>query len=157
MKFYSEMSNKEKINTSKSNPAALRLPKPKPTAPIKLKKKKDICQKYRTRTWKVRNKEANVAAANQVLNLLYPAKLALTPMDCEEHEHVITVDDIRATASLKKTWKEKEDVDMSENAIPTEVIKLIINTLGSNAITPEEQRLGYFTRKKLQNLTTWDQ
>ena len=46
---------------------------------------------------------------------------------------------------------------MSEEAIPTEVIKTIINTLNSDAITPEEQALGYYTRKKLKNLSTWDQ
>ena len=46
---------------------------------------------------------------------------------------------------------------MSEDAIPTEMIKLIINTLGSNAITHEEQQLGYFTRNKLRKLSTWDQ
>ena len=46
---------------------------------------------------------------------------------------------------------------MSETAIATEVIKLIINSLGSDAITPEEQALGYYTRKKLKKLSTWDQ
>ena len=45
---------------------------------------------------------------------------------------------------------------MSEDVIPTKVIKLIINTLGSDAITPEEQQLGYFIRNKLQKLNTWD-
>ena len=58
-------------------------------------------------------------------------------------------------ASLRQTRKDK-DVDMSEEAIPTEAIKLIINTLGSDVITPEEQKLGYFTRKKLKRLSTWD-
>ena len=46
---------------------------------------------------------------------------------------------------------------MSEDAIPTEMIKLIINTLGLDAITPEEKQLEYFTRNKLQKLNTWDQ
>ena len=46
---------------------------------------------------------------------------------------------------------------MSEEAIPTEVIKAIINTLNSDSITPEEQALGYFTRKRLKKLSTWDQ
>ena len=46
---------------------------------------------------------------------------------------------------------------MSEDAIPTELIKLIINTLGSDAITPKEQQLGYFICNKLQKLNTWDQ
>ena len=42
---------------------------------------------------------------------------------------------------------------MSENEIPTEVIKLIINTLSSNAITPEEQQFGHFIHNKLQHET----
>ena len=46
---------------------------------------------------------------------------------------------------------------MSEDGIPTEMIKVIINTLGSDAITPEEQQLGYFARNKLQKLNKWDQ
>ena len=46
---------------------------------------------------------------------------------------------------------------MSEDGIPTEMIKVIINTLGSDAITPEEQQLGYFTHNKLRKLSTWDQ
>lgn len=44
---------------------------------------------------------------------------------------------------------------MSEEAIPTDMIKLCINTLNSDAITPEEKTLGYFTRKKLKNLGIW--
>ena len=91
------------------------------------------------------------------MNLQYLAKLAPTPADFEEHEHVLTIDDIRAIASLRRTWKESEDVDMSEDAIPTEMIKSIINTLGLDAITPEEQQLGYFTCNKLRKLNTWDQ
>ena len=125
--------------------------------PIKLKKKKDFRRKYRTRAYKRQMRVANLAAANQILDLQYLAKLAPTPIDCEEHEHVLTIDDIRAIASLQRTWKEKENIDMSEDAIPTEIIKLIINTLSSDAITPEEQQLGYFTRNKLRKLNTWNQ
>ena len=84
------------------------------------------------------------------MNLLYLAKLAPTPMDYDDHEHVLSIDDIQAIASLRRTWKEKD-------AIPTEMVKLIINTLGSDAITHEEQQLGYFTRNKLRKLSTWDQ
>ena len=46
---------------------------------------------------------------------------------------------------------------MSEDAIPTEMIKVCINTLNSDFMTPEEQALGYFTRKKLKRLSTWDE
>ena len=37
------------------------------------------------------------------------------------------------------------------------MIQLCINTLTSDSITPEEEALGYFTRKKLQQLSTWEE
>ena len=46
---------------------------------------------------------------------------------------------------------------MSPEAMFTEMIQLCINTLTSDAITPEEGALGYFTRKKLQGLSTWNE
>ena len=36
------------------------------------------------------------------------------------------------------------------------MIQLCINTLSSDAMTPEEEALGYFTQKKLQRLSMWD-
>ena len=45
---------------------------------------------------------------------------------------------------------------MSEEEIPTGMIKLCINTLNSDVVTPEEEALGYFTRKKLKNLKNWN-
>ena len=125
--------------------------------PFKARKKKDIRRKYRTWSWRRKSKQANIATTNRVLNLLYLVKLAPTPIDYDEHEHVLNIENLQVIASLRRTWKEKEDVDMSEDTIPTEMIKLIINTLGSDAITPEEQQLRYFTRNKLQKLNTWDQ
>ena len=44
---------------------------------------------------------------------------------------------------------------MSEEGISTKMIKLCINTLNSDAMTPEEEALGYFTQKKLKNLLRW--
>lgn len=46
----------------------------------------------------------------------------------------------------------KEDIDMLENVIPNKVIKLIIDTLSSDPISPEEQQLGCFICNKLQIL-----
>ena len=37
------------------------------------------------------------------------------------------------------------------------MIQLCINTLTSDVVTPKEEALGYFTRKKLQQLLTWDE
>ena len=45
---------------------------------------------------------------------------------------------------------------MSEQAISTEMIHLCINTIFYDAITPEEQALGYYTCKKLKRLGTWN-
>ena len=46
---------------------------------------------------------------------------------------------------------------MSTNAISSEMIQLCINTLNSDHMTKEEQALGYFTRKKLKRLSTWQE
>ena len=34
---------------------------------------------------------------------------------------------------------------------------MVVNTLNSNMMTPEEKDLRYFTRKQLQKLSTWDE
>ena len=44
---------------------------------------------------------------------------------------------------------------MSKEGISAKMIKLCINTLNSDTMTPEEEALGYFTQKKLKNLSTW--
>ena len=46
---------------------------------------------------------------------------------------------------------------MSPEAILTEMIQFCINTLMSDAVTPEEEALGYLMRKKLKRLSTWDE
>jgi hypothetical protein len=75
-------------------------------------------------------------------------------MESDYTEQVTSLDIelIRAIASLRHT-----NVDMSEDAIPNEMIKIVINTLNSDSITPEEQALGHFTRCKLKKLTTWNE
>ena len=79
-------------------------------------------------------------------------KYAPTEADSDKHVPTLSVEDIRAIASIRFT-----DRDMSEDAIPSEMIKVCINTLNSDFMTPEEQALGYFTRKKLKRLSTWDE
>ena len=46
---------------------------------------------------------------------------------------------------------------MDEDKLPTEVLNLAINTLSSNSMTPEEEKLGTFTRSKLKRLSTWQE
>ena len=43
---------------------------------------------------------------------------------------------------------------MTEEEILSKMIPLCTNTLNSDKMTPEEQALGYFTRKKLKELQT---
>ena len=40
--------------------------------------------------------------------------------------------------------------------ISTEVTERLINAIQSKETTPEEQALGFYTRKKLKTLITWD-
>ena len=65
---------------------------------------------------------------------------------------LLSVEDIRAIASIRFT-----DRNMSEDVIPSEMIKVCINTLNSNFMMSEEQSLGYFTQKKLKRLLTWNE
>ena len=73
--------------------------------------------------------------------------VAPTENDFEEHKHTLSIDDICAIATLKSS-RRYSDIDMLLEEISTEVIQLCINTLTSDAVTPEEQALGYFTQKK---------
>ena len=106
-----------------------------------MKKKKDIRPKYRTRRWKKQQQRERLLATNMIMEI---ARVAPTENDFEEHEHTLSIDDIRAIAALKPSRK-YSNLDMSPEAISTEMIQLCINTLTSDAVTPEEQVLGYFT------------
>ena len=73
-------------------------------------------------------------------------KYAPTEADSDKHVPSLSVNDIRAISSVRFT-----DMDMTEDAIPSEMIKVYINTLDSDHMTPEEQSLGYLTPKKLKD------
>jgi len=72
-------------------------------------------------------------------------------MESDEDIHVpeITVDMIRSIASLK------HNVDISESEIPSEMIRLCLQTIQSDSVTPAEQALGHSTRRELEGLGTW--
>jgi hypothetical protein len=55
---------------------------------------------------------------------------------------------------LNNEWIAEGD-RFNEQNLPIELIETVINAIGSQATTPEEQALGYFTRKKLKGLDTW--
>ena len=46
-------------------------------------------------------------------------------------------------------------LDFSEESIPTDIVLTVINSITSQAITPAEQALGKFTRRKLKDMDTW--
>ena len=78
---------------------------------------------------------------------LTAAKLAPTELDEDVHTLSFDMDTIRAIASIRFgdaiTHQDTSD----------EEIRLWINTLGSDSITPEEQALGRLTRRKLKSLS----
>ena len=55
---------------------------------------------------------------------------------------------------LDNEWIAEGD-KYNEQNLPVEFIETVINAIQSQATTPEEQALGYFTRKKLKRLDTW--
>ena len=79
----------------------------------------------------------------------YINKLAPTERIYDEYVHTLSLDDIRNIASIRHP-----DVDLSEECIPDELIRVCINTLTSSKMTPEEEALGYFTQRKLKKLST---
>ena len=78
------------------------------------------------------------------------SKIAPAEDDYEEHILSLNLESGRAIASLRHP-----DQNLSEDYIPSEMIQIAIHTFQSDAVTPEEQALGFFTRKKLRKLTTW--
>ena len=77
-------------------------------------------------------------------------KYAPTEADSDEHIPSLSVKDIREIASIQYT-----DLGISEDAIPSEMVGVCINTLNSDHITPEEQSLRYFPHKKLKTFSIW--
>ena len=72
------------------------------------------------------------------------------PPDDEEHVPVLTMEDVRSIAAIRHP-----DVDFDDPSLTSEEIFLHVNALTSRALTPEEQALGHFTRRKLKRLSTW--
>ena len=69
-------------------------------ANFKVLERKGICCKYRTRSWKRRNRGNQEVAMNQVSIVLYLAKVAPTELDFQEHEHNLCIIDLRAILLL---------------------------------------------------------
>ena len=68
-----------------------------------------------------------------------------------DHNHSLAVSDVRAIAAVRYP-----DLDFSEASVSTAEIDMVVHAIQSQAITPAEQALGRFTRRKLKSLDTWD-
>ena len=63
----------------------------------------------------------------------------------------LTVENIRSIASLRY------NVDISIEDVPIKMIQVVINTLQSDSIKPEEAIIGHFTRRKPKKLLMWNE
>ena len=77
------------------------------------------------------------------------SKIAPAEDDYEEHILSLNLESGRAIASLRHP-----DQNLSEDYIPSEMVQIAIRSIQSDAVTPEEQALEFFTRKKLRKLTS---
>ena len=76
-------------------------------------------------------------------------KFAPNTNNIYEHIMPLLVEDFRVIVSLFHN-----NIDLSQDTIPSEMVKMCINILNSQHVTPEEQTLFYFTLKKLKTLYT---
>ena len=75
---------------------------------------------------------------------------ALVPDPDEAHVASITLEDIRAIASIRHPT-----TDFYDPSVSLEEITAHIHAIQSSSLTPEEEALGTFTRRKLKKLSTW--
>ena len=78
---------------------------------------------------------------------LYP--LVLNEDDYKEHVIPLNIETVRNIASLNYSTL------LDEDDVPAELYNASINALTSKSMTPEEEKLGSFTQRKLKNLGTW--
>ena len=71
---------------------------------------------------------------------------------CDNDDLDLDIITLRAIAALRSGLS---GLDFSEEIIPTDIILTVINSITSQAVTPAEQALGKFTRRKLKNMDTW--
>ena len=101
------------------------------------------------------SQRTNTEAQWEAIKQLAPSNndMVITTPNLDSHA-------LRATVKLHnpKIWKENQiDPESIKNAeISKEIVEIIINAIQSKETTPEEQALGFFTRKKLKTLSTLD-
>jgi len=69
-----------------------------------------------------------------------------------DHQHQLSLADIRCISAVRYPH-----LDFSESSLSTEEIEMVVQAIQSQAITPAEQSIGRFTRRKLRSLSTWEQ
>ena len=67
---------------------------------------------------------------------------------CDNDYPQLAIGSLRAISALRS------GMDFSEESIPTDIMLTVINSITSQAITPAEQALGKFTRRKMENMDT---
>ena len=80
--------------------------------------------------------------------------------DLEEHNiyHPEPHEDLALDfVALRAITSQRTGLDVSTNVISDDVLQVLVHAIQSNSITPTEQALGRFTRRKLKTLDTWDQ
>ena len=69
-----------------------------------------------------------------------------------DHHHQLALADVRCISAIRYPH-----LDFSESSLSTEEIEMVAQAIQSQAITPAEQAIGRFTRRKLCFLSTWEQ
>ena len=94
--------------------------------------------------------ERNLSASD--LRHAYSEHQLFSP-DIGEESHVarIDLDTVRAIASIRCP-----DIDFHDPNVSYEEVAIHIGAIQSDSITPEEEALGKFTRRKLRSLPTWN-
>ena len=64
--------------------------------------------------------------------------------------------DIHLLRAVAKLCNADINLTFTKDVVSTELIKTVINVLQSNEVTPAEQALGTFSRRKLKQLDRWN-
>jgi len=69
-----------------------------------------------------------------------------------DHQHQLSLADVRCISAIRYPH-----LDFSESSLSTKEMEMVIQAIQSQAITPVEQAIGRFTKRKLRSLSTWEQ
>ena len=92
---------------------------------------------------------------------VYSCTAKLSPFqDVEDIELEDICDDDVPQLDIVSLWAISSlflGLDFSADSISTDIMLTVINSITSEAITPAEQALGTFTRRKLRKMDTWNE